>query len=59
MFLWWAAEWQNSIRAVMKMEPVETAHPLKICAIALITFFALLALARLFSWRIRLGLVVG
>ena len=48
MFLWWAAEWQNSIRAVMKMEPVETAHPLKICAIALITFFALLALARLF-----------
>jgi uncharacterized membrane protein len=48
-FLWRAAKWQNSIRAAMKMEPVETAHPLKICAIALITFFALLALARLFT----------
>jgi uncharacterized membrane protein len=48
LFLWWAAEWQNSIRAVMKMEPVETAQPIEACAIALITFFALLALARLF-----------
>jgi uncharacterized membrane protein len=49
LFLWRAAEWQNSIRAVMKMEPVETTHPLKTCAIALITFFALLVLARLFK----------
>lgn len=49
VFLWRAAEWQNSIRTVMKMEAVETAYPLKICAIALITFFALLALARLFK----------
>lgn len=48
-YLWRAMEWQNSIRAVMKMEPVETAHPLKVCAIALITFFALLSLARLFN----------
>jgi uncharacterized membrane protein len=32
----------------MKMDPVETAHPFKVCAIALITFFVLLALARLF-----------
>lgn len=49
MFLWRAAEWQNSIRSAMKMEPVETADPLKISAVALITFFALLALARLFK----------
>jgi uncharacterized membrane protein len=49
VYLWRAMEWQNSIRAVMKMEPVETAHPLKVCAIALIMFFALLALARLFN----------
>lgn len=48
VYLWRAVEWQNSIRAVMKMEPVETAHPFKVCAIALITFFVLLALARLF-----------
>jgi uncharacterized membrane protein len=43
------AEWQNSIRAVMKMAPVETAHPLKVCAIALIAFVLLLALGRLFA----------
>ena len=49
-FLWRAAEWQNSIRAVMKMEPVETARPLKVCAIALLTFLALLVLARLFRF---------
>ncbi|KYG20985.1 membrane protein [Bradyrhizobium sp. AT1] len=48
LFLWRAAGWQNSIRAVMKMAPVETAHPLKVCVVALITFVVLLVLARLF-----------
>ncbi|RXT50023.1 alpha/beta hydrolase [Bradyrhizobium betae] len=43
-----AAEWQNSIRTVMKMQPVDTAHPLKVCAIALATFVVLLMLGRLF-----------
>jgi len=43
------AEWQNSIRTVMKMAPVETAHPLKVCGIALITFVVLLVLGRLFA----------
>ncbi|KYH00541.1 membrane protein [Bradyrhizobium sp. DOA1] len=49
VFLWRAAGWQNSIRAVMTMAPVETAHPLKVCAIALITFAVLLVLGRLFA----------
>lgn len=49
IYLWRAAEWQNSIRAVMKMAPVETAHPLKVSAIALITFIVLLVLGRLFA----------
>lgn len=49
LFLWRAAGWQNSIRTVMKMAPVETAHPLKVCVIALITFVVLLVLARLFA----------
>lgn len=49
IYLWRAAEWQNSIRAVMKMAPVETAHPLKVSAIALITFVVLLVLGRLFT----------
>ena len=48
--LWQAAEWQNSIRSVMQMAPVETARPFKISAIALLTFIALLALARLFKF---------
>jgi len=49
VYLWRAAEWQNSIRAAMKMPPVETAHPLKVCAVALVTFVALLVLGRLFA----------
>ncbi len=53
VYLWRAAGWQNSIRAVMKMPPVETAHPLKVCAIALLTFIVLLVLARLFVLAAR------
>lgn len=47
-FLWRAAGWQNSIRAVMGMGPVESAHPIKVCAIAAVTFVAILVAARLF-----------
>ncbi len=47
-FLWRAAEWQNSIRALMQLEPVETAHPFKVGLIALATFTFLILLARLF-----------
>lgn len=49
IFLWRTAEWQNSIRTVMKMSPVETTHPLKVCAIALGTFAVLLVLGRSFT----------
>ena len=49
IFLWRAAEWQNSIRAVMGMDPVDTGHPLEVGAIALITFVIIVALARLFK----------
>lgn len=48
IFLWRAAEWQNSIRLRMEMEPVTTAHPFWLCLIAIATFAALLAVARLF-----------
>ncbi|MBW7964351.1 alpha/beta-hydrolase family protein [Bradyrhizobium sp. BR 10261] len=47
--LWRTTAWQNAIRGVMKMAPVETAHPLKVCLIALITFVVLLVLGRLFA----------
>ncbi|WP_376709294.1 alpha/beta hydrolase [Pseudochrobactrum lubricantis] len=48
VFLWHAADGQNSIRNLMGLEKVESAHPLKTGLIALITFVILIALARLF-----------
>ena len=53
-FLWRAAEWQNSIRTLMELEPVTSAHPLKVCAVAALTFVVLLGLARLFLLIYRL-----
>jgi len=47
VFLWWSAEWQNSIRSAMNMEPVTGARPFEVTAIALATFLVLLALGRL------------
>ena len=49
VFLWRAAEWQNSIRSLMKLDPVDTAHPLEVGTIAVLTFILLIALARLFK----------
>ncbi len=48
-FLWRASEWQNSIRTLMGLEPVDTAHPFQVGAIAIVTFVFLIALARLFK----------
>ena len=49
LFLWRAAEWQNSIRLPMGMDAVDSAHPLRVSGVALATFIILLALARLFA----------
>ena len=54
LFLWWAAEWQNSIRQLMQLEPVTSAHPFEVCFIAIVTFLVLIALARLFKGISRL-----
>ena len=54
-FLWKTAPWQNSIRKLMQMEPVTSAHPFEVCAIALATFGLLLLLARLFRLILRLN----
>ncbi|MGE3872994.1 MAG: alpha/beta hydrolase [Parvibaculaceae bacterium] len=48
-FLWWTTEWQNSIRELMKLEPVTSAHPFEVCLIAIVTFLVLIVLARLFK----------
>ncbi len=52
-FLWQAAEWQNSVRLLMGMGPVDTAHPFRVGLIAIVVFGALVALGRLFAWTIR------
>ena len=54
MFLSWTAGWQNSIRQLMQLEPVTSAHPLEVCLIAIVTFLVLIALARLFKRISRL-----
>jgi len=48
-FLWQAARWQNSIRGLMELPPVDTGHPFKVGVIALLAFIFLVALARLFQ----------
>jgi uncharacterized membrane protein len=53
-FLWRSSEWQNSIRAAMDMAPVDSAHPLKVCAIALAAFVIVLVFARLFAALVRM-----
>ncbi len=47
IMLWQASEWQNSLRALMNMPPVETARPLSIALGALSVFLILLWLMRL------------
>lgn len=46
-FLWRATIWQNSIRVLMEMKPVETAYPWRVALIALVTGAVLVAAARL------------
>jgi len=54
VFLWRAAEWQNSIRTLMDLPPIETAHPFYVGAIALGIFLLLLAVGKLFALVVRL-----
>src|SRR5262252_6499568 len=53
IFIWQAARWQNSIRELMELKPVDTAHPFEVTLIALAAFAILLALARLFRLTLR------
>lgn len=50
VFLWQAAEWQNSIRRIMGLPAVESSHPAMILLIAVLTFAVLLGVARLFAF---------
>ncbi len=39
-------EWQNSTRALMNMEPVSSAHPFRILAVAVVTALVVLTISR-------------
>ncbi len=51
--LWQAARWQNSIRVLMELEPVETVRPLEVATIALAVFAIVTALAWFFQVTLR------
>lgn len=48
--LWSSTVWQNSIRELMELPPVETAYPWRVAAVALVTGTLLLGLARGLGW---------
>ncbi|RUR29916.1 alpha/beta hydrolase [Vreelandella nanhaiensis] len=54
IFLWRAAEWQNSIRQLMAMEPASGTRPFSIALIALAVFAFLMLIALLFKRTFRL-----
>ena len=50
--LWFASEWQNGLRALLSMPPVETGRPFSIAGGAVVVFLGLLWLARLAKWLV-------
>lgn len=54
VFLAQASDWQNSIRSLMELEPVEGTRPFAVALIALAVFAVLLVAARLFRRTSRL-----
>jgi uncharacterized membrane protein len=54
-FLWRASDWQNSIRLLMELEPVDSAHPTKVGLIAMLVFAVLMAVARTFQIIFRIS----
>ena len=54
VFLWKAAEWQNTVRRLMGLGPVESVEPIELAAIALGIFLVVILLARLFKRTFRL-----
>lgn len=53
VFLRQASEWQNAIRALMELEPVDTARPFSVAFIAVLIFALVLAFAALCRWVFR------
>lgn len=53
LFAWRAAGWQDSIRALMGIEPVASIAPVMTALVAAITFVVLIGIARLFALTCR------
>jgi uncharacterized membrane protein len=48
LFVWWASEWQNSVRRLMGLDEVGGIRPVSVAALAALVVGLLLFLARLF-----------
>jgi uncharacterized membrane protein len=53
LYLWRAAEWQDSIRKLMGIEPTASIDPWLTGIVAALSFVGLIGLARLFGWTCR------
>lgn len=54
LFLWWATGWQNSVRTALHMPRLTSDSPVLVGLIAFLTFWLLLAIARLIGLVFRL-----
>lgn len=52
-FMWQASEWQNSVRLLMGMEPVDTVRPLTVALITLLVFLLAVVVGRKFLRTLR------
>lgn len=53
-FLWRASTWQDSVRAMMGLDPVEHTRPLEVAAVAAGMFGVLIVFARILQLLVRL-----
>lgn len=53
VLVWWVRPWQDAVRAVMGLAPMEQTYSLRLLLIALVTFAVLLAVGRAFVWVAR------
>ena len=51
--VWWVRPWQDSVRAVMGLPPMDESFSLRLLLIALVVFAVLLVLGRAFAWVAR------
>jgi len=50
LMAWWVRPWQDSVRAVMGLPPMDEGFSLRLLLLALLVFAVLLVLGRAFAW---------